>query len=161
MRRLAEYPCRIRRLAVIALSAIASSGFANAHTADEARAFAERAVAHIHDVGREQAFADFSRPDGGFVDGELYIFCVDVTGLLLASGGSPQMIGHNLADAREPDGRRPVVEAIQLGLSQGSGWLDTPWPNPIKKRIELKSMYVLRVDDRTVCGSGIYKGASP
>jgi cytochrome c len=135
--------------------------FAHAHTADEAQAFAERAVAHIQDVGREQAFADFSRPDGGFVDGELYIFCVDVTGVLVASGGSPKMIGHNWADAREPDGRRPVVEVIQLGLSQGSGWIEFPWPNPVTKRIELKAMYVLKVDDHTVCGSGIYKGASP
>ena len=32
------------------------------------------------------------------------------------------------------------------------------WPNPISKRLEPKSAYVIRVDANTVCGSGYYKG---
>ena len=118
-------------------------------------------MAHIHDVGREQAFADFSRPDGGFVDGEFYIFCLDKSGINLAHGGNPKLVGLNMADVRGPDGRLSNVEINQLGLTQGSGWLEYRWPNPVTKRIELKSVYVLKVDDNTVCASGYYKGDSP
>ena len=134
---------------------------AAAHTAEEAQALAERAVAHIREVGRERAFADFSRTDGGFVDGELYIFCQDVSGVVVAHGGNPKIVGRNMADVRGPDGRLPNVEINQLGLAQGSGWLEFRWPNPATKRIELKAAYVLKVDDHTVCGSGYYKGGSP
>jgi cytochrome c len=161
MRRPAENTSRIKRFAMIVLGTIAMSGFAHARTADEAQALVERAVAHIHDVGREQAFADFDRPDGGFVDGELYIFCEDISGFIVAHGGNPRLVGQNLAEVSGPDGRFPNVEVNRLGHSRGSGWLEYRWPNPVTKRIELKVVYVLKVDDNTVCGSGIYKGSSP
>jgi cytochrome c len=151
----------LSRVAMIVLGMIAMSGVVNAGTAEQAQALAERAVAHIHEVGREQAFADFSRPDGGFVDGELYVFCQDVSGVVVAHGGNPKLVGRNMADVRGPDGRLANVEINHLGLTQGSGWLEFRWPNPVTKRIELKAAYVLKVDDHTVCGSGYYKGSPP
>jgi hypothetical protein len=149
------------RFALAFAAAWISSLAANARTPEEVQAFTQRAVTHIHDVGRDQAFADFSRPDGGFVDGELYIYCQDASGVVVAHGGNPKIVGRNMADVRGPDGRLPNVEINQLGLTQGSGWLEFRWPNPATKRIELKAAYVLRVDDHTVCGSGYYKGNPP
>jgi cytochrome c len=148
-------------LAAVVLGAVALGASANARTADEAQGLAERGLAHIRDVGREQAFSDFTRPDGGFVDGELYIFCQDISGIVLAHGGNPMIVGRNMADVRGPDGRLANVEINQLGLTKGSGWLEFRWPNPATKRIELKAAYVLKVDDHTVCGSGYYKGLPP
>jgi cytochrome c len=139
----------------------ASGHTASGHTAAEAKALAERAVAHIRAVGRDQAFADFSRPDGGFIDGDLYVFCHDVSGVVVAHGGNPQLVGRNMAGVRGPDGRLANVEINQLGLSQGSGWFEFRWPNPATKRIELKAAYVLKIGDHTVCGSGYYKGIPP
>jgi cytochrome c len=118
-------------------------------------------VAHIQEVGRQQAFADFDRPDGGFIDGELYVFCLDAGGTTVANGGNPHIVGHNTSDVHGVDGRRMTMEIIQLGLTQGSGWLEYRWPNPATKRIELKAVYVLKVDDQTVCGSGYYKAGAP
>jgi cytochrome c len=157
-------PARLATMAgvlAIVLAALAIAGPAAAHTADEVTALVQRAIAHIHEVGRERAFADFSRPDGGFVDGELYIFCQDASGVVIAHGGNPKIVGQNMADVRGPDGKLANVEINQLGLTQGSGWLEFRWPNPATKRIELKAAYVMKVDDHTVCGSGYYKGASP
>jgi cytochrome c len=159
--RLAASANRIDGRAMVILGGLAISASAHAGTAEQAQALAERAVAHIHDIGREQAFADFSRPDGGFVDGELYVFCQDVSGVVVAHGGNPKLVGRNMADVRGPDGRLANVEINQLGLTQGSGWLEFRWPNPATKRIELKAAYVLKVDDHTVCGSGYYKGSPP
>jgi len=161
--RSARHRGRRALLAAVALGtlAIAIPAPAAAHTAQEAQALAERAIVHIHDVGRDQAFADFSRPDGGFVDGDLYVFCQDVSGIVVAHGGNPKLVGRNMAGVRGPDGRLANVEINQLGLSKGSGWLEFRWPNPATKRIELKDAYVLKVDDHTVCGSGYYKGMPP
>jgi cytochrome c len=133
---------------------------AYARTPQEVVELTDRAVAHIHDVGREQAFADFSRPDGGFVDGELYVFCLDTSGVVLAHGGNPKLVGRNMRDVSGPDGRRGNFESTRLGITQGSGWLEYQWPNPATKRIELKSAYVQKVDDSTVCGSGYYKSSA-
>jgi cytochrome c len=143
------------------LIALAIATPADARTAAEVTALVERAIAHIHEVGRERAFADFSRSDGGFVDGELYIFCQDVSGVVLAHGGNPKIVGRNMADVRGPDGKLANVEINQLGLTQGSGWLEFRWPNPATKRIELKAAYVMKIDDHTVCGSGYYKTEPP
>jgi cytochrome c len=132
---------------------------AHSRTPEEVQALTERAAVHIRDVGRQQAFADFSRPDGGFVDGELYIFCLDISGVVVAHGGNPKLVGHSTADVRGPDGRLANVEINHLGFTKGNGWLEYQWPNPATKRIELKAAYILKIDDSTVCGSGYYKGS--
>ena len=151
----------VGRLVAVMLVALTIGASAEGGQAEAAKALAERAVAHIRAAGRDQAFADFSRPDGGFVDGELYVFCQDVSGVVVAHGGNPKIVGRNMADVRGPDGRLANVEINHLGLTQGSGWLEFQWPNPATKRIELKAAYVLKVDDHTVCGSGYYKGVHP
>ncbi|HEV7985110.1 MAG TPA: hypothetical protein VGP20_03015, partial [Steroidobacteraceae bacterium] len=58
---------------------------------------------------------------------------------------------------RDAEGRQPVFDGIRLALTQGQGWLDYLWPNAQTSRIQRKITYVLRIDDRTVCGSGYYK----
>jgi cytochrome c len=66
-----------------------------------------------------------------------------------------------MADMRGAAGRLANVEISRFSLSQGSGWREFRRPNPATKRIELKSAYVLKVDDQTVCGSGYYRGIPP
>ncbi|WP_162913293.1 cache domain-containing protein [Rhodospirillaceae bacterium SYSU D60014] len=143
-------------MAALLVSAMAVPAAAN--SAAEAKAFAENAVAHIKAVGKKQAFADFSRKDGGFVDGELYMFCYEKDGTNVAHGGNPAFVGKNLLDVKDPDGVQVNAEIIKLGMSQGTGWLDFKWPNPVSKKVEAKSAYVMKVDDKTVCGSGYFKG---
>jgi cytochrome c len=149
---------RWRQVAAAAMAiGLISPAFA-ARTADEAKAFAERAVAYIKEVGAEKAFRDFSRPDGGFVDGELYMFCYSKDGVNKAHGGNPAFVGKNLLAVKDPDGVLANAEIIKKGLQDGSGWVDFKWPNPVTKKVEMKSAYVIKVDDDTVCGSGYYKG---
>jgi signal transduction histidine kinase len=129
-----------------------------AATAEEAKAFSERAAAHIEKVGEEQAFADFTRKDGGFHDGELYVFCYDRNGLNKAHGGNASFVGRNLLHIKDPDGTEPNFLIVKKGFEEGSGWVDFKWPNPVTKRIEDKSAYVIRTNDDVVCGVGYYKG---
>ncbi|HUN42062.1 MAG TPA: cache domain-containing protein [Acetobacteraceae bacterium] len=128
-----------------------------AHSPEEVQALVERAADYIREHGQQQAFADFNRPDGGFVDGELYIFCNDISGVQLANGGNPKMVGKNLSGLRDFEGRLTTADINRIGQTVGHGWYEYLWPNPAKGRIERKTTYVLRIDDRTVCASGYFK----
>jgi cytochrome c len=127
----------------------------HAATPEEAQAFSQRAAAHIVQVGEQKAFADFTRPDGGFVQGELYVFCYDRDGVNKAHGGNPLFLGKNLLHIKDPDGREPNLEIVKTGFGQGQGWVDFKWPNPVTKRIQRKSAFVIRTND-VVCGVGYY-----
>jgi cytochrome c len=155
---------RLRPLLACLLGATlsATAGWtATTHTPEEVQALVERAAAHIRAVGPVQAFADISRPDGGFVDGDLYVVCNSADGTVLAHGGNPKLLGKNLAGVRDAEGKQPILEVVHLGLAQGQGWLDYLWPNPEVGRVQRKMTYVLRIDDRTVCGSGYYQAGPP
>ena len=125
-------------------------------TAEEAQALVEKAVAHVKKVGEEQAFKDFTNKDGGYVEGELYVFCYSPDVTLVAIGGNPSMVGKNLRNLKDPDGKEASYELVQMGLEHGSGWVDYKWPNPVTKKIQTKSAYVVKVNDK-VCGTGYYK----
>lgn len=122
-----------------------------------AMALAERAVAHVRAVGREQALADFNRPDGGFVAGEAYVFCHAADGTVVAHGGNPALVGRNMMSARDPDGRRPTEALNRTGFTEGAGWFEFRWPNPVTKRIQQRAAYILKVDEAMVCGSGYFR----
>jgi cytochrome c len=142
---------------VLTMGFLASPVASHAATAEEAKAYSERAAAYIKQVGEEKAFADFSRHDGGFVDGELYVFCYDRAGVNKAHGGNPAFVGRNLLHIKDPDGKEPNALIVKLGFEQEHGWVDFKWPNPVSKKIERKSAYVIHTND-VVCGVGYYMG---
>jgi cytochrome c len=147
----------VLRLSALLLCACwTAPGPAFAATADEAKALVERAVAHVKEVGEEQAFKDFTNKDGGYLEGELYVFCYSPDVTLVAIGGNPGMVGKNLRNLKDPDGKEASYELVQMGLDHGSGWVDYKWPNPLTKKIQTKSAYVVKVNDK-VCGTGYYK----
>lgn len=129
---------------------------AQAATPEEAKALSERAAAYILQVGEEKAFADFSRPDGGFVKGELYVFCYDHDGVNKAHGENRGFVGKNVLHLKDADGKEPGLEIIKTGFEHGQGWVDFKWPNPVTKKLQQKSAYVIRTND-VVCGVGYYK----
>jgi cytochrome c len=127
-----------------------------AGTLEDAKALSEKAAAYIKDVGEEKAFADFTRKDGGFVDGELYVFCYDRNGVSRAHGANPALVGRNLLHIKDPEGLEPNVLIVRKGFEEDGGWVDFKWPNPVAKKIERKSAYLIRTND-VVCGAGYYK----
>ena len=133
----------------------------SANSAEQAQALVERAADDAREHGREQALADFSRPDGGFVDGELYIFCIDANGIQLANGGNPKLVGKNFFGVRSADGKLPTLEKYRLGQANGHGWFAYRWPIPKAHSIQRKLSYFLRIDDETVCGSGSFMPDQP
>jgi hypothetical protein len=155
--RLQIWPTAHLAMVLAVITAAACPAAAMAATPEQAKLYSERAAAHIEQVGEERAFADFTRRDGGFIDGELYVFCYDRKGVNKAHGGNPSFVGRNLLHIKDPDGAEPNARIVKMGFEQGRGWVDFKWPNPVTKKIEDKSAYVIRTND-VVCGVGYYKG---
>jgi cytochrome c len=139
----------------------ATAALAEPRTPDEVVALVSRAVDHIQTVGAPVAFADFSRRNGGLVDGELYVFCNRADGVMLAHGGNPKLVGRNLTAVYDELGSQPIAEISQIAVTHRQGWIDYIWPNPATGLVQRKKTYVVRIDDNTVCGSGYYRPGLP
>ncbi|MBA5638139.1 cache domain-containing protein [Duganella sp. LX20W] len=140
------------------LCALAPAGATEKGTAAEAVAMTQKAVAYIKDHGKEKAFAEFANPaNTTFHDRDLYVYVYDMKGVSVAHGVNPKMVGRNLLELRDGEGKYIVKSFIDVASSPaGKGWVEYKWPNPITKQVDLKAGYVERSGDLIV-GSGIYK----
>ena len=65
------------------------------------------------------------------------------------------MIGKNLIEFKDIDGKAFVKERVELAKSKGKFWQEYKFTNPENKKIEPKLMYCERLNETAVCG-GIY-----
>ena len=150
---------RILAVLVIGCVLVAGAGVAAAAdmgTKDEAVAMVKKAVGFIKANGAEKAYAEFSNPKGQFVDRDLYIAVYDMNGKCLAHGANAKMIGRDLLDNKDVDGKEFVKERVEMMKKDPSGWQDYKFRNPTSNQVEPKSMYIERVND-VIVGCGIYK----
>lgn len=124
---------------------------------DAAVALVKRALAHIHVVGSKQAFRDIDNPMGQFVEGERYVYVWDINGPMLASPVSQHLLGHDMRDQVDADGKHYAEEIFEIARTKGKGWCDYRLRNPSKNnQIEPKSAYI-ESDGNIVVGCGIYR----
>jgi signal transduction histidine kinase len=120
----------------------------------QAEAMVKKAVAYIKANGKDKALAEISNPKGPFVDRDLYVTAYDMTGKCLAHGANQKMIGKDLIDLKDPDGKPFIKERIDMMKTKDKGWQDYKFTNPVSKKIEPKTAYVEKVDDILVmCGA--------
>ena len=122
----------------------------------EAEAMVKKGIAYVKANGKEKAYAEITNKQGQFTKGEFYLTVYSLDGTVRAHGANEKMIGKNLIDLRDIDGKEFVRERMELAKSKGSFWQDYKFTNPTTKKVEPKSMYCERLDDIVVCG-GIYK----
>src|SRR5471032_1055244 len=127
-------------------------------TAAEATTMVQKAIAHIKKVGREKAFGDFDSNAGAFTDRDLYVVVYDMKGKVLAHGANEKLIGKDVIELRDSDGKYFVKERVEMMSKSpdAKGWQDYKFMNPVSRQIEPKSMYLQRSEDLIV-GCGIYK----
>ena len=155
MKRMLTAVCAALALAV-ALPAAAQNK--SKGTAAEATAMVGEAIAHIKKVGRDKAFADFNNKSGPFTERDLYVVVYDMKGKVLAHGANDKMIGKDVIELRDNDGKYFVKERVEM-MSKGpdaKGWQDYKFMNPVTRQIEPKSMYLQHFED-IIVGTGIYK----
>lgn len=146
-------PCLLlAALLASAGGALAADGGA---TKAEAQAMVKKGVAFVKANGAEKAYAEFSKKGGAFSDRDLYLVVYGLDGVVLAHGSNAKMIGKNLLDLKDIDGKAFVKERVELGKTKPSFWQEYKFTNPETKKIEPKVMYCERDSDTVVCG-GIY-----
>jgi cytochrome c len=132
------------------------TGAALASSTAEATALVDKAVSFYKANGKDKALAEISNKQGQFVKGDLYVFVWDLKGVILAHGANEKLIGKDMYEIKDVDGKQFVKEAVELAKSKGSGWVDYKWTNPVSKKVEAKSTYVKKMDELIFC-AGIYK----
>lgn len=145
-------------LAALAATVLGGSAVHAAEGASKSDALAivGKAVTHFKQVGPEKAFADFSNPQGGFTDRDLYIVAYDLNGRCVAHGANTKLIGKDLIDAEDVDGKLYIKERMDLAKAKGKFWQDYKFTNPLTKAVEPKETYCEVSDKYVLCG-GIYK----
>ena len=127
-------------------------------TPQDAKALVRAAVEFYRKNGREQLLQAINRPQGPFRQGDLYAFVYFENMTMLAHPVKPELVGMNQLDKKDWAGGKYFRREIQeVARSQGRGWVDYEYENPITKAIEPKTTYVERADDMILC-AGAYKG---
>ncbi len=145
---------RICLLAALAAAAPLASA-ADVVTKPEAEAMVKKALAYLKTNGREKTFAEISRKDGQFVDRDLYLTVYGTDGVVRAHGANAKMIGKNLMELKDVDGKPFVKERVEMAKKKVPFWQDYKFNNPVTGKIEPKTMYCVPEEDLILCG-GVY-----
>ena len=141
----------------LCLGLACSGALANEPTEKDAIAMAERGAALMKAKGKAEMMKKINAKDPDFVQGELYVDMRDIkTGIVLAHPYNPSIVGKDLTDVPDANGKKYRREIIELAAAKGKGWVDYQYKNPTSGKIEPKTTYILRVDD-VVLEAGIYK----
>ncbi|MFM9915884.1 MAG: cache domain-containing protein [Rhizobacter sp.] len=147
---------------LITAAILAAVSCTAAHAADEratkeqAIAMVKKGVAMVKSAGKEKAFAEITNKQGQLVKNDLYLVAYGLDGMVHAHGANEKMVGRNLIELRDVDGKEFIKERVELAKTKGTFWQDYKFTNPTTKAIEPKSMYCEKLDDIVVCG-GIYR----
>jgi uncharacterized protein YfiM (DUF2279 family) len=149
--------------ASIAILALSASAFAQQYgTADEAKAMLMKAVAAVK-ADKAKALDMFNKGEGGFLDRDLYVFCINVgdgKNVALGNPNAKQLLGKDVRTTKDSTGKaygQELYDAMQKPEGQITEVSYMfPRPGADKKPVPKVSL-VTRTSDDLGCGVGYYK----
>src|ERR1700751_6176137 len=114
-------------------------------TREEAIAMVKRVQEKFRRDGAEATFRAITAQAKIFHDRDLYAFVYDMNGMVVAHGAKADLVGTNLIDFKDQDGRFVIQEMIAVVKRPGTRWLGLRWTNPTTKEIGPDSSYVERL----------------
>lgn len=85
--------------------------------------FVDKGIKHMQDVGPVQAFSDFTSLSSDYTVGSLQLYVYDLKGKCLANGNAPELVGQNLINKTDQDGKEIVKDMIELAKTKKNGFL--------------------------------------
>ena len=114
--------------------------------AKRAKELLDRAVAYYREK-KDLALAAFMR-QGEFIQGDLYVYVINTNGVMLSSGGSSSaLIGSNITNLRDAEGKPFFREMLDIAKSQSAGSVEYRWQNRADRKVERKLAYFQKVGD--------------
>jgi uncharacterized protein len=129
-------------------------------TRDEAVAMVRRVQEKFKKDGAEATINAINK--GAFNDRDLFPYVHKIDGTqLVANGAFPGIVGRNLHDLKDQDGKFTTQEFMRIATTPPyHGWSDYRWLNPKTSTVEDKSAWIERMGDYLL-GVGIYKNEQP
>lgn len=122
----------------------------------------EDAIAMVNDAGKlvlaegsEKALVELNKPEGKWVKGELYVFAYDLQGVLVAHPKNAKLVGKNLLEVPDVDGKFYRKDILEMAKTKGTGWVNYKYKNPETGKVEPKTTYFKKVGSLVLC-CGIY-----
>lgn len=128
-------------------------------TKDEAVALVNAAIVHVQKAGADQAYKDFTdKSNAEWHKKDMYVFVNRFDGMTLAHGGNEKLIGKNMSELKDQDGKPFIKEMQDVARKSGSGWVDYNWAHPETKKLAAKTTYVKALPSGdALVGVGIYR----
>lgn len=139
-------------LSVFFPAAFAAEEFASAK---EAEAMVAKAVAALK-KDRATALSEITAKNPKWIDRDLYPVVYGMDGKVMAHGQNEKMVGKELIDFKDPDGKLFVRERVELAASKGKFWQDYKFTDPVSKKLLPKQAYCEKLGEDIVC-AGVYK----
>jgi cytochrome c len=116
----------------------------------DAKKMVEKAVAYIAENGEEKALKEFSNPSGKFQWRDLYVFAYDTKGVVMGHPNA-SLIGKNLYNVPDVQGKLFRKDIIDIANSRGSGWVDYMYVVLLTQQEEFKITYFKKIGNLIVC----------
>ena len=143
-------------LAAFALAFATGNAAASERASEaDAEALVKNAVQFYKRNGLDKALAEFRKNPGRFIDRDLYV-TVHTPNADCLSHINPNMVGRNMMELRDGNGRYHVKERMEMAKKGEKGWQDFAVFNPVSKNIEPKRMYWEK-HDGLIFAAGAYK----
>ena len=132
-------------------------------TPDDLASFVRNASEYANREGQEASLAEFSKQEGKFSHGNLYIYAYDYNGTLIAHPYQAEVVGTNRSGWTDARGL-PLIRISAATAFAGGGFNAYLYPSPEGGIIDEKALdtyepkigYVAPVGDDWWIGSGIY-----
>jgi len=145
-------------IAAVGLCTAAFAQQAQFGTKAEAKAMEKRVIAELK-ANESAAIAKFNKPDGGFRDRDLYVYCFNTTTGMFTAQINSALMGTDNRLLKEKDGSplgQKVYDAAQKLKDGQITTVSYNYPRPNTDNPVPKVAYLSRVGN-TACGVGYYK----
>jgi signal transduction histidine kinase len=140
---------------LLALSFAPATAPAFAGEKEDATALVNEAAVEVS-KDKAAAIAVISDKTGRFVKGELYVFAYDMNGVMVAHPINAKLIGKNLLEVPDADGKLFRKEIISAVRADGSASVGYKYKNPKTGKVEEKISFCKKAANLAVC-AGYYK----
>jgi len=125
---------------------------------NDAKDMVKRAIRYLNNHGEAAALAEFSNPEGAFIDRDLYISAYSQEGYVIAHGWNIKFdfVGKNMIDLKDANGKLLVRSILDVARSKKKGWVTYAFLHPIANKVMEKTVYLERAGN-IILATGAYK----